>query len=104
MFKRILYLALAAALLYGVFTVVKKSCQLAPKATAVLNVTVVEPQPGSMADILSTTGVTVPREEIQVMSELYSVRVSEVLVEGDSVKKSQRLAVLDGEALANQRA
>ena len=56
-----------------------------------------------MAETISATGVTISREEIQIMTELSGVRVSDVFVDvGDSVKKGQKIAMLDGEALANQ--
>ena len=103
MIKRILFLALGAALLYGAITLFRKESQPSPNATAALSVTVAKPQQGSIAETISATGVTIPREEIQVMTELSGVRVRDVLVNvGDNVKKSQKLAVLDGESLANQ--
>jgi len=103
MVKRILFLALGAALLYGAITLFRKENQPSPNATATLSVTVIKPQQGSIAEIISATGMTIPREEIQVMTELSGVRVRDVLVDvGDNVKKGQKLAVLDGESLANQ--
>lgn len=103
MLKRIVFLTLGAALLYGAVTLLKKELQPSPKAAATLSVTVAHPRQGSIAETISATGVTVPREEIQVMTELSGMRVRDVLADvGDSVKKGQKLAVLDGESLANQ--
>lgn len=105
MIKHLLLLALGAALLYGAITLFRKESQPAPNATAALSVTVAKPQQGSIAETISATGVTMPREEIQVMTELSGLRVRDVLVDvGDIVKKGQKLAVLDGESLANQLA
>lgn len=103
MIKRILYFALGAALLYGAIELFRKEPLPSPKATATLSVTVVKPRQGSIAETVSATGVTIPREEIQVMTELSGVRVRDVLVDvGDYVKKGRKLAVLDGESFANQ--
>jgi len=103
MLKRIIFLAAGAALLCGAVTLLSKEHQPSPQATAAFIVTVAKPRQGSIAETISATGVTVPREEIQVMTELSGVRVQGVLTDvGDSVKKGQRLAVLDGESLANQ--
>ena len=103
MIKRILFLALGAGLLYGAITLFREENQPSPNATAALSVTVAKPRQGSIAETISATGVTIPREEIQVMTELSGVRVRDVLVDvGDTVKKGQKLAALDGESLANQ--
>jgi HlyD family secretion protein len=103
MIKRILFLALGAALLYGAITLFRGASEPLPKATSALSVTVVKPRQGSIAETISVTGVTIAREEIQVMTELSGVRVQGILADvGDSVKKGQKLAVLDGESLANQ--
>jgi HlyD family secretion protein len=103
MIKRILFLVLGAALLYGAVTFFREESQPSPNAATALSVTVAKPRQGSIAETISATGVTVPREEIQVMTELPGMRVRDVLADvGDSVKKGQKLAVLDGESLANQ--
>lgn len=102
MAKRVLFLALGAALLCGAITFLWEGSQPSPDATAALSVTVVEPRQGSIAETIPATGVTVPREEILVMTELSGVRVRDVLADvGDNVKKGQKLAVLDGESLAH---
>lgn len=103
MLKRILFLTFGAALFLGVVTLLRKEHQPVSNVSAALSVTVVTPQRGSIAQAITATGVTVPREEIQVMTELSGVRVRLVLADvGDSVKKGQKLAVLNGESLANQ--
>ena len=103
MIKRILFLALGAALLYGAIALFREESQPSPNDTVALSVTVAKPRQGSIAETISATGVTIPREEIQVTTELSGVRVRDVLVDvGDNVKKGQKLAVLDGESLANQ--
>lgn len=103
MIKRILCLALGAALLYGAATLFREEGRPAPQAALALSVTVARPQKGRIAETISATGVTVPREEVQVMTELSGVRVREVLVEaGAYVRKGQKLAQLDGASLANQ--
>jgi len=103
MIKRIVFLAVGAVLLYGVVTLLREESQPLPNPTAALSVTVAKPLLGSIAEIISATGVTIPREEIQVMTELSGVRVRGVLADvGDSVKKGQKVAVLDGESLVNQ--
>ena len=103
MIRRILFLTIGAALLYGAYTLLTdEDAQTQPTAAA-LSVTVVSPHQGNIADTISATGMTIPREEIQVMTELASVRVRDVLVDvGDTVKKGQILAVLDGQSQANQ--
>ena len=101
--KRILFLVLGAALLLGAVPSLKEESQSSPKAAATLSVTVVTPQQGSISETISATGLTIPREEIQVTTELSGVRVRDILVEvGKSVKKNQKLAVLDSESLQNQ--
>lgn len=104
MLKRILFVVFGAALLFGAVTLLRKEHQPVSNVfSAALSVTVVTPQRGNIAQTITATGMTVPREEIQVMTELSGVRVQVVLADvGDSVKKGQKLAVLDGESLANQ--
>ncbi|MCE2926968.1 MAG: efflux RND transporter periplasmic adaptor subunit [Rickettsiales bacterium] len=103
MIRRILFLALGLGLLYGAFTLLTDEDAQTQPATASLSVTVVSPQQGSISQTISATGMTIPREELQVMTELASVRVREVLVDvGDNVKKGQILAVLDGQSQQHQ--
>jgi RND family efflux transporter MFP subunit len=100
-----LLFSLGVVLIYGGTQLLKKNQDEppVPKASAALRVTLVHPQPGSMAELISTTGVIVPREEIQVATELSGVRIKDLLVDvGDRVTKGQLLAVLDGESLVNQ--
>lgn len=74
-------------------------------ATTTLSVTVVSPEQGSIGKQLNITGMTIPREDIFVITELSGMRVKEVYADvGDVVKKGQKLAVLDGESLRNQLA
>lgn len=77
-----------------------------PKATETseaLAVSVVQPTQQTLQSRVSATGTLVPREEIAVLTELSGVRVKQLFVDvGDSVKKGQKLAVLDGESLELQ--
>lgn len=104
MIRRILLLVFGVVLLYGAVTLFTKESQPSPNAAAaVLSVTVVKPRQGGIVETISAIGETVPREEIQIMTELSGVRVRDVQADvGDSVKKGQKLAVLDGESLVNQ--
>ena len=91
------------ALLYCAYTFLGDTGKPTARTTADLSVTVATPQQGRIARIISATGVTVPREEIYVMTELSGVRVSEVLADvGDHVGKGQKLAVLNGRSQAHQ--
>lgn len=95
--------AVVAAVLLGAFALFNAGNKPGPKESAALSVTIVKPQLGRIAETISATGMTIPREEIQVMTELANVRVRDVLVDvGDSVRKGQKLAVLDGASLAYQ--
>ena len=101
--KPAILIAICAALLFGAFALFKDESTPSPKEAPALSVTIAKPQLGRMAETISATGMTIPREEIQVMTELSSVRVRDVLVDvGDSVKKGQKLALLDGVSLAYQ--
>ncbi|PZP84176.1 MAG: efflux RND transporter periplasmic adaptor subunit [Azospirillum brasilense] len=77
-----------------------------PKATVStesLAVSVVQPSEQTLHQRISATGMLIPREEIAVLTELSGVRVKELFVDvGDSVKKGQKLAVLDAESLELQ--
>ena len=64
--KCIFLLVLGAVLLFGAVPSLKDEREPSPKAVAVLSVTVVRPQQGNIAETISATGVTTPREEIQV--------------------------------------
>lgn len=99
----IIFLAISAIVAYGTITLLKEGKDPSKGDNASLSVTIVHPQQGKMAETISATGVTIPREEIQVMTELSNVRVQDVLADvGDSVKKGQKLAILDGKSLVNQ--
>lgn len=101
--KCIFLLVLGAALLLGAVPASKDEREPSPKAVAALSVTVVRPRQGSIAETISATGVTVPREELQVTAMLSGVKVREILVEvGASVKRNQKLAVLESDSLKNQ--
>lgn len=106
MIKRILLIIVLVAAAYGGMQWMGKSkTEPVTTAAAALSVTVVSPQQGSIAKQLSITGMTIPREEIVVITELSGLRVKEVVADvGDSVKKGQKLAVLDGASLSNQLA
>lgn len=103
MIKRIVFLAIVAALIYGAVTLFREEAPQPTTDHAALSVTVITPEEGSIATTIPATGVTIPREEIQIMTELSGVRVRDVLADvGERVKKGQTLAVLDGQSLANQ--
>ncbi len=75
----------------------------ATESTESLAVSVVQPAEQTLHQRISATGMLIPREEIAVLTELSGVRVKELFVDvGDSVKKGQKLAVLDGESLELQ--
>ena len=96
-------LAIGGMLFFGLYTVFREKIPHLQPATEALSVTVILPQYGSILQTVSATGITIPREEIQVMSELENVRVSDVLVDvGDSITKGQPLVILDGQSQANQ--
>lgn len=102
---RLIFLLIGMALLYGAFTFFSTEDAPQPEAVPTLSVTVSTPQQGTLSETVSATGVTIAREEIQVMTELSGIRVTDVLADvGDKVKKGQKLAVLDDESLANQYA
>ncbi|MFZ4762657.1 MAG: efflux RND transporter periplasmic adaptor subunit [Alphaproteobacteria bacterium] len=68
-----------------------------------LSVTVITPINKNLERRLSITGVTTPREEVVVASELTGIKVENILVDvGQKVKKGQKLAILDNESLNNQ--
>lgn len=105
MIRRILVIAILIAAAYGGMKGLSKPSEESASGAATLSVTVVSPQQGSIARHLNITGMTIPREEIVVITELSGLRVQEVFADvGDSVKKGQKLAVLDGESLGNQMA
>ncbi len=103
MIRRIIVIVIVIAAVYGGMKWLGKSeSEIAPSVAA-LSVTVVSPQQGMITQQLSVTGMTIPREEILVITELSGIRVKEVFADvGDVVKKGQKLAVLDGESLTNQ--
>lgn len=101
--KRILFPAMAGMLLCCLAVLIGEKETSIPGAVAALSVTVTKPWPGSIAQTISVTGMTVPREEIRVMTELAGVRVRDVLADiGDVVEKGQVLARLDGQSMTNQ--
>lgn len=68
-----------------------------------LAVSVVQPSEQTLQSRVNATGVLAPREEIAVLTELSNVRVKQLFVDvGDSVKKGQKLAILDAESLELQ--
>jgi HlyD family secretion protein len=103
--KRILIWAIGAVLLCGAFAIFWGESEPPSNPTTALSVTIVRPQSGGIAETISATGVTIPREEIQIMTELSGVKVRDLLVDvGETVRKGQVLAVLDGESFENQLA
>lgn len=70
---------------------------------ALLRVTVIEPVIKTVDAQVHLSGLTVPREEIVVMSELSGLHVQAVFAQvGNVVKKGQLLARLNKEGLAHQ--
>jgi HlyD family secretion protein len=103
MIKRFIAILIIISAVYGGFKWIIKDKTNTSATAATLSVTVVSPQPGTISKQLKVTGITVPREEIVVITELSSVRVKEVFADvGDVVEKGQKLAILDGESLVNQ--
>ena len=101
--KCILFLAVGTALLYGAVKFFGEESRPSLNAATAISVTVVKPKRGSIAETIFATGVTIPREEIHVMTELSGVLVRDVLADvGDNVKKGQKLALLDCESFINQ--
>jgi HlyD family secretion protein len=69
-------------------------------AMPVLTVTVVEAQRKTLDDNINVVGAIVPRENVVVIAELTGRRIREVYADvGDSVRKGQKLALLDSESL-----
>jgi RND family efflux transporter MFP subunit len=89
---------------YAAFKLLGGSEKPQPTETSeALAVSLVQPTEQTLQSRVSATGTLVPREEIAVLTELSGVRVKQLFVDvGDSVKKGQKLAVLDGESLELQ--
>jgi HlyD family secretion protein len=105
MSKRLLFPVLGAVLVYGAITLFREAESPLQATAAAFSVTVVTPRREPIAETLPISGVTVPREEIRVTTELAGVRVLEVLVDvGERVTRGQPLALLDGQSLAIQLA
>lgn len=105
MIRRILLIVMLIAAAYGAVKWIGKNDTGTANSSAALSVTVVSPKEGTIAQQLSVTGMTIPREEIVVITELSGLRVKEVFADvGDVVIKGQKLALLDGESLNNQLA
>lgn len=69
----------------------------------VLTVSVVRAEQKSIEDLIQVVGVTVPREDVLVIPEATGLRIQDIYAEvGDTVKKGQRLALLDSESLKIQ--
>jgi len=93
------FLAICGFLLCGAITLCREKKQSTPNASIELSVTVVKPVLGSIDEVISATGKTVPREEIQIMTELSGVKVCSIFADvGNNVTKGQKIAVLDGES------
>jgi HlyD family secretion protein len=105
MIKRFVLLIMLITAIYGGVVWFGKGRHETVQTAVALSVTVVSPKQGTIAQQVSVTGVTIPREEIVVITELSGVRVKEVFADvGDVVKKGEKLALLDGESLSNQLA
>lgn len=69
----------------------------------VLTVSVVRAEQKSIEDLIQVVGVTVPREDVLVIPEATGLRIQDIYAEvGDTVKKGQKLALLDSESLKIQ--
>lgn len=87
-------------LIYGAF---KPEPVAPPQPLMVVSVSRV--MPGHINEILELTGQIVPREAVELGTELSGIRVQRVLVdEGDSVTAGQVLAVLDASTVRNDAA
>jgi HlyD family secretion protein len=102
MIRRIGFLAITILFFCGIFLLLKDKDSKSKPAIADLSVTVVLPRKDSIAQIVSASGVTIAREEIQIMTELSGLRVKDILVDvGDIVEKDQIIAFLDGQSQVN---
>ncbi len=100
---KIILIFLGLAAVYFIVHWFFESKKDAAPSSATLTVTVVHPVEKTLDDILNVTGVTVPRENIIVITELSGVRVVNVLADvGATVKKGQILAELEDESLSHQ--
>lgn len=73
------------------------------EATPVLTVSVAHAEHKSIEDLIQVVGVTLPRQDVVVIPEATGLRIQDIYAEvGDTVKKGQRLALLDGESLKIQ--
>jgi HlyD family secretion protein len=74
------------------------------EAEPILAVTATTPALRVYTESLDVTGVTIERDEVQILTELNDVRVKEIFSDvGDAVLAGQPLAVLDGESLVNKK-
>lgn len=96
---------IAVAIYIGMYFMPSDKSETQDDKATLLSVTIISPENKTLKETLSFTGITRAREEIQITTELSGVRVKELLADvGDKIVKGQNLAVLDGEALVNQRA
>lgn len=104
MSRKLLLLIIIVIAGYAAFTLFGRDEKpKATESTESLAVSVVQPAEKTLHQRISATGMLIPREEIAVLTELSGVRVKELFVDvGDSVKKGQKLAVLDAESLELQ--
>ncbi|MCG8317163.1 MAG: efflux RND transporter periplasmic adaptor subunit [Pseudomonadales bacterium] len=104
MIKRILLIVFSVVIIIGAIRLFKEETMPPLNGNSnILSVTVISPQQKSFTEKLSVTGMTIAREEVQIVTELANVRVNEVYVDvGDRVEKGQKLALLNSESLGNQ--
>lgn len=73
------------------------------ESAPVLTVSVARAEHKSLEDLIEVVGVTLPREDVLVIPEATGLRIQDIYAEvGDTVKKGQRLALLDSESLKIQ--
>ena len=94
---------LALGLGYGAYVWLKPAPAAAPQPLMV--VTVTNAKQGQLSETIELTGQVVPREMVELGTELSGIRVQRVLVEeGDTVTTGQVLAVLDAATVRNDAA
>lgn len=75
----------------------------AETSEAVMSVTMASVVKGTVEQIIESSGVIIPKEDITVTAEVSGARILEVLAdEGDSVTKGQVLVRLDAQTIQNQ--
>jgi HlyD family secretion protein len=106
--RTIIYILVGLALCLGMGAWISMADNSKPvtepkKSAPVLTVSVARAEHKSLEDLIQVVGVMVPREDVLVIPEATGLRIQDIYAEvGDTVKKGQRLALLDSESLKIQ--